>query len=83
MKIEQIKAAYSQMNHQVKKPEGNTEFNNVLHVKIKNEVFTQDEKRYFENLYPGIDTDSYIEKKYSSDGNTYRFRVGHIIDKKG
>lgn len=83
MKIEQVKAAYSQLNHHIKKPERDNAFSNVLQATSKNEVFTQDEKRYFEHLFPEIDTESYIEKKYNSDGNTYRFRIGQIIDKKG
>lgn len=83
MKIEEVKAAYGRINHQIKKPEGNNQFSNVLRAKTKNEVFTPDEKRFFENLFPEIDTGSYIEKKYNSDGSTYRFRIGHIIDQKG
>lgn len=83
MKIENIKAAYSQQIYPLQKTAAENRLADESIPAEKSELFTKDEKKYFEDMFPGMDAESHVKNNYKGDGRVYTFSLGRTFDKKG
>jgi hypothetical protein len=80
MKIDAV--SYGNQVYPAGKPVKTHEQTTVSEKETNTEVFTSDEERYFEKIYPDTDVARHVRNAYTADGKSAG-SLGNVIDRKG
>lgn len=82
MRIDEIRFGPYLLAQKISTAEQQSKFQDALMESIGEGVFSPEEKMYFKNLFPHVDTETHIRQNYNTNGPSTLY-IGRLVDKKG